>query len=62
LLGRVSGLDGHIQMSILDKIAEGLEDEENADDLQKMAKALFQAEISFVNAALLCRALFVSRL
>jgi len=28
LLGRVSGLDGHIHMSILDKIAEGLEEEE----------------------------------
>ena len=31
LLSRVSGLDGHIQMSILDKIAEGLEDEEDAE-------------------------------
>jgi hypothetical protein len=32
LLGRVSGLDGHIQMSILDKIAEGLEEADEAED------------------------------
>jgi len=31
LLGKVSGLDGHIQVSILDKIAESLEEEEDID-------------------------------